>query len=92
VPYLAIFQQTPLWIPLVCSSILSQVFETEFFPEWLRTSHAWLIQPTADYDEVRWWYQEWRDMLPKDLLDSSGNENTGVGRGFERGAVGICIG
>ena len=31
-------------------------------------------------------------MLPKDLLDSSGNENTGVGRGFERGAVGICIG
>ena len=34
-------------------------------------------------------------MLPKDLLDSSGNEKggfTGVGRGFERGAVGICIG
>jgi len=65
VPYLAIFQQTPLWIPLVRSSILSQVFETEFFPEWLRTSHAWLIQPTADYDEVRWWYQEWRDMLQR---------------------------
>jgi len=87
-PYLPIFQQTLLWIPLVRSSILSQVFETEFFPEWLRILHVWLIQPTADYDEVRRWYQEWRDMFPKDLLDSSGNENggfTGVGRGFKRG-------
>jgi len=82
------FQQTLLWIPLVRSSILSQVFETEFFPEWLRILHAWLVQPTADYDEVRWWYQEWRDMFPKDLLDLSGNEKggfTGVGRGFKRG-------
>jgi len=87
-PYLPIFQQTLLWVPLVRSSILSQVFETEFFPEWLRILHVWLIQPTADYDEVRRWYQEWRDMFPKDLLDSSGNENggfTGVGRGFKRG-------
>jgi len=84
VPYLPIFQQTLLWIPLVRSSILSQVFETEFFPEWLRILRVWLIQPTADYDEVRRWYREWRDMFPKDLLDSSGNEK-GVGRGFKRG-------
>lgn len=74
------FTQTLAWSPLIRPSIFAQLFETEFFPEWLRILHIWLIQPKVSFEEVAQWYQFWKAQFPEEL-----REYQGVGRGFTRG-------
>lgn len=78
--YMPVFKHVISWSPYIRPSILSQLFETEFFPEWLRILHIWLIQPTASFEEVTKWYEQWKNQFPPELR---GFKN--IERGFTRG-------
>ena len=43
------------WAKQLRSSIMGQLLETEFFPKWLNVLHIWLIQPSANLEEVMQW-------------------------------------
>ncbi|KAJ8514652.1 hypothetical protein ONZ45_g7826 [Pleurotus djamor] len=77
---MAPIQAVILWSPLLHSSILSQLLETEFFPKWLDILHMWLIQPSVNYEEVSQWYRFWKDSFPESVRTMTSME-----RGFTRG-------
>jgi len=62
-------QQVLQWSEILRPSIFGQLLETELFPKWLDVLHFWLIQPTANFDEVVEWYKKWRDTFPKEIQD-----------------------
>lgn len=68
------------WSDIIRSSILSQLFETEFFPKWLDVLHVWLIQPKVSFEEVAQWYSFWKGSFSENLQSVSG-----ISRGFTRG-------
>ena len=39
-----------VWWPVIGSTVMSQLLETEFFPKWLETVHKWLIAPNASFE------------------------------------------
>ncbi|KAJ3873656.1 hypothetical protein F5051DRAFT_476295, partial [Lentinula edodes] len=57
------------WSSIFRPSILSQLFETEFFPKWIDVLRLWLIQPKVSFEEVVF------------VLESV----SGISRGFTRG-------
>ncbi|EEB91113.1 hypothetical protein MPER_10584, partial [Moniliophthora perniciosa FA553] len=69
-------QQVLLWSDLLRPSIITQLFETEFFPKWLDVLHIWLIQPKVSFEEVAQWYDFWKKVFPDSLQNM---------RGFTRG-------
>ncbi|KAF8523620.1 GC-rich sequence DNA-binding factor-like protein-domain-containing protein [Gautieria morchelliformis] len=68
------------WRSFLRSSVFSQLLETEFFPKWLDMLHIWLIQPSANLEEVAQWYDFWKSTFPQDVLDLPG-----IAQGFTRG-------
>ncbi|KAE9398533.1 TFP11-domain-containing protein [Gymnopus androsaceus JB14] len=68
------------WSDILRLSVLSQLFETEFFPKWLDVLHVWLIQPKVSFEEVAQWYSFWKGSFPESLQGVSG-----ISRGFTRG-------
>ncbi|KIK61690.1 hypothetical protein GYMLUDRAFT_199260 [Collybiopsis luxurians FD-317 M1] len=74
------FQNVLQWEGILRSSILSQLFETEFFPKWIEVLHIWLIQPNVSFEEVAQWYSFWKGSFPESLRGVSG-----ISRGFTRG-------
>ena len=68
------------WSSLLRSSIMGQLLETAFFPQWLEILHMWLIQPSANLEEVSQWYQFWKQSFPEDV-----QMLPGVSRGFTAG-------
>jgi tuftelin-interacting protein 11 len=74
------FNQTLLWSSFIRPSIFAQIYEAEFFAEWLKVLHFWLIQPRVSFEEVAQWYQFWKGSFPAEL-----REYGGIGRGFTRG-------
>ncbi|GJJ10963.1 hypothetical protein Clacol_005192 [Clathrus columnatus] len=68
------------WQPLLNSSIISQLLETEFFPKWLDVLHVWLIQPKVNLGEVADWYTFWKETFPAEVRVMKG-----VAEGFTRG-------
>lgn len=82
---------------VIRGSIMSQLFEKEFFPKWLDVLHIWLTQPQPGYDEIANWYvqnvsrslfglnRQCRYSQWQDALPASVVELEGVRRGFNRG-------
>ncbi|KAI5119134.1 hypothetical protein M0805_005740 [Coniferiporia weirii] len=68
------------WSSILRPSVLGQLLETEFFPKWLDVLHIWLVQPSANFEEVAQWYQFW-----KGALDERTQGVAAVERGFTRG-------
>lgn len=68
------------WSTIIRVSIFSQLIETEFFPKWLDILHIWLIQPKVSYEEVRQWYERWKESIPENV-----QAMPGVSHGFTRG-------
>ncbi|KAJ3721075.1 GC-rich sequence DNA-binding factor-like protein-domain-containing protein [Lentinula raphanica] len=68
------------WANILRPSILSQLFETEFFPQWLEVLHLWLIQPKVSFEEVAQWYSFWKGSFPEHLQAVAG-----ISKGFTRG-------
>ncbi|KAJ3918762.1 GC-rich sequence DNA-binding factor-like protein-domain-containing protein [Lentinula edodes] len=68
------------WSSILRPSILSQLFETEFFPKWIEVLHLWLIQPKVSFEEVAQWYSFWKGSFPENIQSVSG-----ISRGFTRG-------
>ncbi|KAL0571701.1 hypothetical protein V5O48_010262 [Marasmius crinis-equi] len=66
------FQQVLLWIDLLRPSIVTQIFETEFFPKWLDVLHVWLIQPKVSLGEVARWYDIWQESFPESMRNLPG--------------------
>ena len=55
------------WSGILRQSITGQLLETGFFPKWLDVLHIWLIQPTANFDEIGRWYKFWKETFPEDV-------------------------
>ena len=68
------------WSGILRPNIIGQLLETEFFPKWLDVLHIWLIQPTANFEEVAQWYQFWKGTFPEDV-----RAIPAVEQGFTRG-------
>jgi tuftelin-interacting protein 11 len=68
------------WSKILRPSIIAQTLEKEFFPKWLDVLHLWLIQPTANFEEVAQWYQFWKSTFPEDVRTIPAVE-----QGFTRG-------
>ncbi|KAH7914611.1 TFP11-domain-containing protein [Hygrophoropsis aurantiaca] len=73
-------QQVLAWTPLLRSSILSTILETEFFPKWLDVLHIWLVQPRVSFEEVVQWYEWWKSCFSEDVRGLEG-----VKKGFTAG-------
>lgn len=70
------------WRPLLRSSILSQILETEFFPRLLDALHTWLVAPGVNYEQVADWYRWWRKEV---FSTQSGCDNLpSVEKGFAK--------
>ncbi|EIW79317.1 TFP11-domain-containing protein, partial [Coniophora puteana RWD-64-598 SS2] len=68
------------WSSLLRGSILTQIFESTFFPQWLDVLHVWLTAPRASFEEVAQWYAFWKCAFPEDV-----QRLPGIERGFTRG-------
>ncbi|PWN23283.1 TFP11-domain-containing protein [Microstroma glucosiphilum] len=68
------------WRELLRRSVLSRLLEGEFFPKWLTTLHAWLVQPGVDLGEVAKWYSFWKGWFPSEVAALPGVE-----AGFRKG-------
>ncbi|KAJ4473582.1 GC-rich sequence DNA-binding factor-like protein-domain-containing protein [Lentinula aciculospora] len=68
------------WAGILRPSILSQLFEKEFFPKWIEVLHLWLIQPKVSFEEVAQWYSFWKASFPENLQSVAG-----ISGGFTRG-------
>ncbi|KAG8717170.1 hypothetical protein FRC08_008049 [Ceratobasidium sp. 394] len=68
------------WADVVRASVLARMIEAEFFQKWLNVLHVWLVSPKPNFDEIAQWYQFWKGVFPKGLL-----EHPSVANGFERG-------
>ena len=73
-------KQTFAWSDILRPSILGQILEKEFFPKWLDVLYIWLVQPTANFEEVAHWYQFWKGAFPEDIRTIPAVE-----KGFVRG-------
>lgn len=60
------FQWVTAWADLLPAHHLAQMFESEFFPKWLVTLHAWLMG-RPNFEEVMRWYLGWKSLLPAGL-------------------------
>ncbi|KAK4053442.1 hypothetical protein OIV83_001608 [Microbotryomycetes sp. JL201] len=67
------------WNPLVRSSMMSQLLETEFFPKWLDALYVWLTSE-PNLEQVAEWYSWWKSYFPDEVAALSG-----VSRGFRKG-------
>ncbi|KZT37727.1 TFP11-domain-containing protein [Sistotremastrum suecicum HHB10207 ss-3] len=76
---MATLNQVISWHPFVRPSVFSQLLETEFFPKWLDALHLWLTAPSANYEEIARWYDEWKKAFPVAVRELSA-----VQEGFER--------
>ncbi|KAJ3989288.1 GC-rich sequence DNA-binding factor-like protein-domain-containing protein [Lentinula detonsa] len=68
------------WADILRPSILSQLFETEFFPKWIEVLHLWLVQPKVSFEEVAQWYSFWKSSFPESIQGAAG-----ISKGFTRG-------
>lgn len=57
-PLTQVFQ----WSSLFSRNTMAHLLVAEFFPKWHHTLYSWLIA-TPNYDEIREWYQWWKDRL-----------------------------
>ena len=48
-------QSVLAWSTHLRPTIIAQLLETEFFPKWLGVLHIWLVQPSANFEEVMQW-------------------------------------
>ncbi|KAM0788473.1 hypothetical protein ACM66B_001606 [Microbotryomycetes sp. NB124-2] len=67
------------WNPLIRSSMMSQLLETEFFPKWLDALYVWLTSE-PNLEQVAEWYSWWKSYFPDEIAALSG-----VSRGFRKG-------
>ncbi|KAF5387349.1 hypothetical protein D9757_005818 [Collybiopsis confluens] len=74
------FKNVLQWSEILRPSVLSQLFEAEFFPKWIDVLYIWLIQPKVSFEEVAQWYSFWKGFFPESLQAVSG-----ISRGFTRG-------
>lgn len=68
------------WEHLLRPSILSQILETGFFPQWLDVLYLWLSSPNVRLGEVADWYRFWQDSFTPGVLNMPS-----VAQGFTRG-------
>lgn len=73
-------QRVLAWATLLRPSIFSQLLIAEFFPKWLDVLHLWLIQPTANHEEVLQWYKRWTEIYQKNVQNLEG-----ITPGFNQG-------
>ncbi|GAA5881378.1 hypothetical protein JCM16303_000153 [Sporobolomyces ruberrimus] len=68
------------WQPLLRSTMLSQLIESEFFPKWGEALWVWLKSDGVNLEQVAEWYSWWKSYFPEDVVALSG-----VSRGFRKG-------
>ena len=50
------FESALAWVPLLRSSMTSQLLETGFFPKWLDALYTWLCSEGVNLEQVADWY------------------------------------
>lgn len=60
-----------LWHEYLGVDPIADAFCKEFMPRWLNVLKGWLRLPSANFDEAIMWYEGWKSLFPKDLLNGS---------------------
>ncbi|GAA5905277.1 uncharacterized protein JCM6883_006345 [Sporobolomyces salmoneus] len=68
------------WKPLLSSSMLASLIESEFFPKWGQALYVWLKSDGVNLEQVAEWYGWWKGWFPEDVVALKGVE-----RGFRKG-------
>lgn len=56
------------WAPFFSLNTTAHLLVAEFFPKWHHTLYSWLTA-APNYDEIREWYQWWKDQLHHHIPD-----------------------
>ncbi|CAE7890997.1 STIPL1 [Symbiodinium necroappetens] len=59
------------WMDLAPLDNVSRVLESAFFPQWHAALRRWLRDAQCDFSEVLQWYQGWKSLFPKELLEQA---------------------
>lgn len=59
------------WMDLAPLDNVSRVLESAFFPQWHAALRRWLRDAQCDFSEVLQWYQGWKALFPKELLEQA---------------------
>lgn len=57
------------WSDVLPSQHLTCLLAGEFFPKWLRVLIAWLNLNSPDFGEISLWYQGWKSIFPKKVVE-----------------------
>ncbi|CAE7419992.1 STIPL1 [Symbiodinium sp. CCMP2592] len=59
------------WMDLAPLDNVSRVLESAFFPQWHAALRRWLRDAQCEFSEVLQWYQGWKALFPKELLEQA---------------------